>query len=310
MKKQMDKYLWIEKYRPMNINDILLPKKRKTFFEKLVKNDDIPNLFLYSNTPGTGKTTLAKAICNELGIDYMYINTSLDTGIDTLRNRITKYASVKTLDGKKKIIIMDEFDGATSNLQEGLRASMESFHKSCRFIFTANYITKIIEPLKSRCQLIDFNLTEKEIKDEMIPLIEQRLKGILKFEKVEYIDKVLNKLINTFYPDIRKMIGLLEQYNNTVGIINNDIFNFDLIDEKFYEYIDKKQLTKARKYLLDTNKNIEEVYRELFDNYIPRLSKEKQGQGILIIAEYMNNHSMSIDPEINLIACLLELMGL
>jgi len=308
--KKLSKYLWCEKFRPASIKDVLLSSSMKRFFKKIVKDEQVPNLLFYSTSPGTGKTTVAKALCKDIGVDYLYINTSSETGIDILRTKIQKYACVKTLDGKNKVAILDEFDGSTPNLQNGLRAAIEEFHKSCRFIFAVNYATKIIEPLKSRCQVVDFNLTDKKTKDEMIPKITKRLIGILKNENVEYNTETLDKLVNTFYPDMRKMIQLLQQYYNTNGIIDNEIFTYERIDEEFFTYILNKDLTNARKYLIERNSNPVEVYRSLFDNFIPRLEKDIQGQAILLIAEYLYRHAFSVDPEINITACLLEIIGL
>lgn len=308
-KTKLSNYLWVEKYRPSTIGDTLLPSSMKRFFTNLIKGGQIPNLLFYSTSPGVGKTSIAKAICSELDIRPLYINTSSEGGIDTLRSQIQKYASVKTLDGKNKVVILDEFDGASPNLQNGLRAAIEEFHKSCRFIFTANFITKIIEPLKSRCQVIDFNFTEGKTKAEMTPKITKRLQGILKHENIDFKQETVVKMVDTFYPDIRNMINLVQQYSSQNGVIDNEIFNFERIDEEFFTYILNKQLTKARKYLIERNYNHVELFRNMFDNFVPRLPKEKQGQVILTIAEYMYRHSFVVDPEINTTAMLLEIIG-
>ena len=308
--RKLAKYLWVEKYRPESVKHVLLPSHMKRLFNNVVKGNQVPNFMFYSTSPGVGKTTVAKAICKDMGVDYLYINTSSESGIDTLRTKIQKYASVRTLDGKNKVAILDEFDGATPNLQAGLRAAIEEFHNSCRFIFAVNYITKIIEPLKSRCQMIDFNLTEKKTHDEMFPKIVKRLSGLLQNEKADFNVETLEKIVNTFYPDIRRMIQLLQQYFNTNGIIDNEIFNFEKIDDEFFAFIMNKELTKARKYLIERNSNPVEVYRSLFDHFVPQLKNEIQGQAILTIAEYSYRHAFSVDSEINLTACLLELIGL
>jgi len=312
--KQMNFSLWIERWRPMSVKQILLPKKNKDFFLKLVEEKEIPNLLFHSNSPGTGKTTVAKALANDIKSDFIYINMSLDGNIDTLRNRITKFATSYSMFGDnvggKKICICDEFDFSTPNFQAAFRGFMEDYQDSCRFILTCNYLTKIIEPLKSRCQVVDFNITDKESQDEMTPAILKRLGGILKSENVVFEEETISKLIHNFYPDIRKMTNVLQQYSKNNGIIDTGIFDVDVVDLEFYEMILQKKLTAARKYLIEKNCNPDEMYRQLFDNLVPLLQKESQGQAILIIADYMYKSNFSIDKEITLVACLLEIIGL
>jgi len=307
--KNFDSYLFTEKYRPQTTGDMLLTKAMKSSFTKMKNDGEIPNMLLYSTSPGTGKTSLAKAICKEMEVDYLYINASSETGIDVLRSNVQKFATVKSIEGKNKIVIMDEFENASPSLQAGLKAFLEQYHSSCRFIFTCNNITKIIEPLKSRCQLIDFNLTEAKVVSEMKPKIVKRLKGILIFEKIECMEGIVEKIVDMYYPDMRRMLSLLQQYSNVNKTITNDIFDFEKIDEEFYDYLLNKQLTKARKYLIDKSYNYTTLFRTLFDNFVPRIPKEKQAQAILTIASYMNYHPSSIDPEINVCAMLLELIG-
>ena len=309
-RKKLDQFLWVEKYRPTTVSDTLLPKTMKMFFTKTLKKGEIPNLLFYSSNPGVGKTTIAKALCEELDIDYLYINTSSKSGIDTLRTDIEKYASVKSLSSSTKVVILDEFDGASINLQQGLRASIERFHNSCRFIFTANYITKMIEPLKSRCQIVDFNMMSKSVQNEMIPKISVRLKNILKFEKVDFNPETIDKVVSLYYPDIRSMLQLLQQYSTTYGNIDNNIFEYQKIDDEFYNYILQKDLTNARKYLIERSYNYDELFRELFDHFVPKLERTSRAQAILTIAEYMYKNSFVVDKEINATAMLLELIGL
>lgn len=307
-KKDSKDLLWVEKYRPQKIKDVVLPKRLKTFFTKMINKKEITNLLLYSTSPGSGKSTISKAICNELGSDYLYINAS-NSGIDTLRNDIKKYAHVKSLTGSKKVVILDEADGMTPKLQEAFRADLEKY-TSCRFIFTANYVTKLIDPLRSRLQEINFNMTDKKSIEEMKPKVLQRLQGILKAEKVEYDEEVLPKIIDIYFPDIRKMINLLHQYSLEFNVIDKSIFDYQQIDSDFYNNILKSQFTKARKYLIDNNVNYDEMFRTLYDNFIPMLSNDMQGQVILVISEYMYKSNFVIDKEINFSALLLEIMGI
>jgi len=310
MKKQLANYLWIEKYRPDTVNDILLPKKYKKFFKEILKDGEIPNILLYSTSPGVGKTTIAKALCYDLDVNYRYINISSEGGIDTLRNDIKKFASMKSLNGKPKVVICDEFDGASRGLQKGLRAAIEEFKNSCRFILTCNYRSQIIEPLRSRCQEVDFNMSAKEFKDEMKPQIIERLCGILEIEEVEYKRETIEKLVDVYFPDIRNMLKLCQQYSKMTKSIDENIFSFQQIDDEFYTYIKEKKFGKARKYLIEKNYNYTELFRNLYDNFVPMLNSTKQAPAILVIGEFMHRHTTSIDPEINAACCIIELIDL
>ncbi|MFW6219548.1 MAG: AAA family ATPase [bacterium] len=305
--KKLNYTLWVEKYRPSTIEDVILPKSYKTFFSKIIIEKDLPNLLLYASSPGNGKTSTSKALVSDLDMDYLYINTSSESGIDTLRDKISKFASTMSFDGKKKAIILDEFDGASVNLQQGLRAAIEEFHDTCRFILTCNYITKIIEPLKSRCQMLDFNFSDTNMSKTMMPKIGKRILEILDNEKIEYDKSTIVKIVKTFYPDMRKMLGLLQQYSKQTGIINNDIFNYQRIDNELFELILNKKMRKAREFVIQKNYNYSELYRALYDNVIPQMKQESQGEAYITIAEYMYRDSFVIDKEINFFACLIEL---
>jgi len=313
IKKQLSYYIWAEKYRPISFDDVILPKEYKKFFKNILKDKEIPNMIFHSVAPGVCKTSLSKVICNDLEANFRYINMSEKGGIDTLRNDINKFASMKSLDGKPKIVILDEFQSpnATINLQNGLKAAIEEFKNSCRFIITSNFINSIIEPIKSRCMLFDFNFNEVTAQKEMKPLIEQRLSEILTFENVIYKDETLNKLVEEYFPDIRKMISICQQYSKLNGCIDNEIFKFDVVSEEFYDYILNLKFGQARKYLIDRNYNYSELFRELYDNLIPKIkSGLKQARTILIIAEYMHRHSNVIDAEINAAALIYEIISI
>ena len=313
--KRLSYTLWVEKYRPTRIQDVILPNAFRKFFSEIVAEKEVPNLLFYSSSPGVGKTTVAKAIAKEIDTDYIYINTSLENGIDVIRSRIEKFATSVSFSGQKKIVILDEFDGATINLQQALRATIEEFHQTCRFIFTCNYITKIIEPLKSRCQMFDFNLMEKEVQIEMRPKIVKRLCDILKHEKVKgvaiiYEEETVKKIVDTFYPDMRRMLNLLQQYTKQNGTVDSAIFDYEKVDDELYQLILNKKLTAARKFVIEKNYNFSELYRAMFDNLVPMLEKQQQSQAILIIADYMKWSTQVIDPEIHFTACILEIIGI
>ena len=310
--KRLNYTLWVEKYRPASVKDIILPTALRRLFNKYIEAKEIPNLLLASVKPGVGKTTLAKAISNDIDADYLYINCSLENGIDVLRNRIEKFATSISMNGNKKIVIGDEFDGTSLQFQSALRGFIEQFHESCRFILTCNYLSKIIKPIRdSRITLIDFNMADKKTQEEMIPRISKRLEGICKLEKVEYLPETITEIVTKCYPDMRRMINLLQRFSKQNGIINNDIFNHYIISEELISLILKKQFSKARSFIIQSAYAFEELYRSLYDNLIPKLPKDKQANAIIVIAEYMNNESRGcLDSEINFAACMLEIMSL
>lgn len=308
MEQSLKDKLWVEKFRGSTIDDIVLPLSLKNFFKKIIQKKELPNLLLVSNSPGTGKTSVARALCSELDADVLHINTS-KTGIDVLRTNVEKFAYGKSLSGSQKVVIFEEFCGATNALQEALRADIEQY-TSCRFILTANYVTKIIDPLRSRMQEVMFNFSDLKTRDELYPKIVKRLINILKYEKIEFDQEVIEKLVKTHFPDIRKMVQLLQQYSMEFGVINENIFSYQDIDDEFYDFLLNKQLTKARKYLIDRNMNPEEVYSKLFNNFVLKLPKEKQGQAIITLAQYGSWHNNTVDTELNMVAALLELIAI
>jgi len=303
-------FLWVEKFRPTKIDDMILPADFKAFFKKTVESGEIPNMLLESSTPGSGKTSIAKAICAELDADYIYINVSSESGIDTLRTQIKQFASTKSFTRKPKIVIMDEADGATPQLQAGLRAFIEQFHASCRFILTCNYISKIIEPLREgRMMVFNFNMKDEKYVTEMKPKIKKRLEQILKFEKVEYDSEAINTIIDSHYPNMRKMICLLQKCASLHGSINSNIFKIDEVDDELYQLILAKKFTDARAYVTQHSYNYSELYGKLFEHLVPLLPKMVQGQNTITIAEYEYRTGFSTQPELQFAACILEIMS-
>lgn len=309
--KRLNYTLLTEKYRPETIKDMVLSDKLKTQFDTIIKNKDIPNMLFHSSSPGVGKTTAAKALAKECDFDCIYINNSLDRGIDTLRSRIVKFASSLSFDGKKKVVILDEFDGTTPELQKALRASIEEFHDSCRFICTCNYLSKIMEPLQSRLQLIDFNFSDYETKKVVMKEMGRRLVTIIEAENIKYDSKhTIAKILKAFYPDLRKMLILIQQCNSQYGMINENIFKIENLDEEFYKLILNKKFTNARKYVADNNVNLEEIYTLLKTNLLDsKMIEDKSIRGNLyiILNEYDYKSSFVVDKDLNFAACMMEM---
>jgi len=306
--KGADKHLVLidNEWKPLDSFDHVEIEKQDLFDVSI----DHPHQFLTTNGIIHHNTTIAKALCYDLDVNYRYINISSEGGIDTLRNDIKKFAAMKSVNGKPKVVICDEFDGASNSLQKGLRAAIEEFRFSCRFILTCNYRSQIIEPLRSRLQEVSFDMSEKGIKEEMIPLITERLCGILEIEGVVFKKETIEKLVDVYFPDIRNMLKLCQMYSKMTKAIDDNIFMFQQIDEEFYTYIREKKFGKARSYLIEKSYNYSDLFRNLYDNFVPKLPVEKQAPAILVIGEFMHQHATSIDPEINAACCLIELMEL
>ena len=309
--KSKSQFLWVEAFRPQRIDDAILPNEFKTFFKGIVESGEIPNLLLESSTPGSGKTSVAKAICAELNADYIYINISSDGGIDTLRNTIKQFASTKSFTRKPKIVIMDEADGASPTLQKALRGFIEEFHSACRFILTCNYVSQIIPALREgRMMEFNFNMKDSRYVDEIKPKIKKRLIQILKFKNVEYDDDVITSLVDSHYPNMRKMICLLQKAASLNGKIDSRISKMGDVDDALFDLILAKKLTEARAFVTSHSYNYADLYGKMFEQLVPQLPKPVQGQAILYIAEYEHRTAFSTSPDLQFAACLLELMSL
>ena len=307
-RKQFD--IWVEKYRPLTIDEVILPDSSRRFFRQCLKKGEIPSLLLFSVHAGTGKTSTAKALCEELGTDYLYVNTSLDTGIDLLRNKIESFATSVSLSGKRKIVILDEFDGSSISLQNALRASIESFHRVCSFIIICNHINKIIKPIRSRCQQVDFNFADKKQREVMTVRYATRIRNICNKENIEVSDDLIIKIVNKFYPDLRETIHRIQKFSShNNGVVTEDILLNTKIDDELLSLIMSKQLTKARSHIIQHAYDYDNLYRYLYDNLIPQIDKTKQPYAIIKIAEYMYQSAFVCDPEITFAACMSALMG-
>ncbi len=309
-KKQLSYTLFEEKYRPETVDEVVMPNIYKNAFKKMVENKEVPNLLLYSSYPGSGKTSLAKALCNDIDANFLYINASEDSGIDTIRNTIRQFASGKTLDGKKKIVILDEIDGMSPNSQKALRGFISEFHNNCRFISTCNYINKIISPLRSRFQEFDFNVNKQELIREMVPKVVARVSTILKFENIEFDKDAIKSLVEEKFPDIRKIYTILQQYSTMSGCIDKNVLSFTESDEKLYQLILTKKFTLARQHVLDNGYDLDSLYTDFYKNLIPKIEdKSKQMACIRVIGEWNYRSAFCADKEIPFATMLLEIIS-
>jgi DNA polymerase III delta prime subunit len=302
-------YLWVEKYRPRTVGDCILPEALKETFQMLVDNKEMQNLLL-SGGAGCGKTTIARAMCEELDCDYIIINCSEDGNIDTLRTKIRNFASTVSLSGAKKVVILDEFDYSNAqSTQPALRGFIEEFSNNCRFILTCNYKNRIIEPLHSRCTCIEFKIPKQE-KPNLASGFMERIKFILDNEGILYEEKVLAELIMKHFPDFRRSINELQRYSVSGSI---DVGILSQIGEiKVKELVSsmkKKEFTSVRKWVVDNLDNDQiHIFRKIYDGLHEYFKLQSIPQAVLILAEYQYKSAFVADHEINLTACLIEIM--
>ena len=306
-----DEFLWVEKYRPKTIEECILPDTTKKTFLDFLSKGEIPNMLL-SGPAGVGKTTVAKALCNELGVDVYVINGS-DEGrfLDTVRNNAKNFASTVSLSStaKHKVIIIDEADNTTNDVQLLLRASIEEFANNCRFIFTCNYKNKIIEPLHSRCAVVEFGIKGKE-KVQLAGKFFQRLQGILDKESIEYDQKVIAELINKHFPDWRRVLNECQRYS-TSGKIDSGIlatFSDGNVNE-LIKNLKSKNFNEVRKWVVgNLDNDASSLLRRVYDACYDCLSPASIPAAVLVIAKYQYQCAFVADQEINLLAALTELM--
>ena len=304
-------FLWVESYRPQTIEDCILPEDIKKTFQNFLDKGEVPNLLL-AGPPGVGKTTVAKALCHELGVDYYVINGS-DEGrfLDTVRNQAKNFASTVSLqgNGKHKVIIIDEADNTGNDVQLLLRANIETFYNNCRFIFTCNYKNKIIEPLHSRCAVVDFSIKGKQ-KAQIAAGFFSRLKQILDTEGIEYDNKVLVELINKHFPDWRRVLNECQRYSVSGKIDNAILATFsDTSLNELVKLLKDKNFTEVRKWVVGNLDNDSDVLlRRVYDAIVPSLENNSIPAAVLIIAKYQYQVAFVADQEINFLAALTELM--
>ena len=307
----MNEFLWVEKYRPKNIEHCILPDDLKKTFKSFVDTGEVPNLLL-CGTAGIGKTTVAKALCHELGVDYLVINGS-DEGrfLDTVRNSAKQFASTVSLtsSAKHKVIIIDEADNTTHDVQLLLRASIEEFQRNCRFIFTCNFKNKIIQPLHSRTTVIDCNTRGKQ-KQQIATQFFERCRGILTAENIEFTDAVVAEVVQKFFPDFRRTLNELQRYAAS-GVIDTGILAqiSQVRLEKLVGALKSKDFGATRKWIvanLDNDPNT--ILRTVYDSLYGALAPASIPQAVLIIAKYQYQSAFVADQEINLLAALTEIM--
>jgi DNA polymerase III delta prime subunit len=306
-----DEFLWVEKYRPKTIEDCILSENTKKTFKDFLDKGEVPNLLL-SGPAGCGKTTVAKALCNELGVDVYVINGS-DEGrfLDTVRNTAKNFASTVSLSStaKHKVIIIDEADNTTNDVQLLLRASIEEFSKNCRFIFTCNYKNKIIEPLHSRCAVVDFNIKGKE-KANLAAGFYGRLQDILQKEGIKFDNKVLIELINKHFPDWRRVLNECQRYSSGGEINSGILATFsDVKVNDLIKYLKDKNFPEVRKWVVgNLDNDASSLLRRIYDSAFDYLSPTSIPAAVLVIAKYQYQCAFVADQEINLLAALTEIM--
>jgi len=305
----MEHLLWTEKYRPQTVEDCILPDRLKKPFQEYVNQKEIPNLLL-SGGAGVGKTTVAKAMCNEIGCDFMVINGSDESGIDTFRIKIKNYASSMSFSGGRKVIIIDEADYLNPNsTQPALRNAIEEFASNCSFVFTCNYKKSIIEPLHSRCAVIDFGLKNGE-KAKMASAFFKRIQSILQSEFVGADDKVLAELIKKHFPDFRRVLNELQRYSQfgkiDIGILSQIA---DVSIDELSKSIAAKDFGAIRKWVASHEIDNTTLFRKLYDTLYDILKPTSIPQAVVILADYQYKAAFVADQEINTVACLTEIMA-
>jgi len=302
-------FLWTEKYRPQKLEDCILPDRLKKVFQEYVNEGKIPNLLL-SGTAGVGKTTVALAMCEEIGLNYLFINSSEDRGIDMLRTKIMGYASTVSLTGGRKVIILDEADGLTPEAQDALRGAIEAFSSNCTFILTCNFKAKLKEAIHSRCSVIDFTLRKDE-KPAMAGLFFKRLKEVLDKESITYDKNALAKIVEKFFPDYRRTLNELQRYSSSGSIdagVVAQISDVTTIAD-LVKHLKDKNFGEMRKWVtINSDIDPSRIFRKIYDGMYSYLKPESIPQCVVILARYQYQAAFVADQELNAVACFTEIM--
>ena len=305
----MEEFLFVEKYRPKKVSDCILPKRLKQPFEAFVRDGEIPNMLLHG-PPGMGKTTIAKAMCLELGINHLYINASRERGVDTVKHKIVSYASTVSMTGGRKVIILDEADNLTSDAQLALRASIEEFTGNCTFVLTCNFKAKLIEALYSRCPSYDFTLKSDE-KPAMASQFFRRVSEILTLENITFTKDVVIEIIKKFFPDYRQILGEIQKYGK-MGAIDAgtlaEIASVQKLDD-LIKSLKSRDFPAMRKWVVQ-NSDVDSstIFRKVYDGLSESMKPECIPQAIVILAKYQYQSAFCSDTELNLVACFVEIM--
>ena len=305
----MNDILWVEKYRPQNIKDCILPNELKSTFQQFVENEEIPNLLL-TGTAGVGKTTVAKAMLEEIGCTYMMINGSEESGIDTLRTKIKNFASTVSMDGKRKYVILDEADYLNpQSTQPALRGFIEEFSKNCGFILTCNFRNRIIEPLHSRCSTVEFRIPNEQ-KPKLAMNFMKRVQDILEKENVTHNEKVVADVIGKFFPDWRRCLNELQRYSVSGSIDAGILVNLsDTSIKELVSFVKDKDFKSCRQWVVhNLDNDPHRIYRRIYDNLSGNVSDSSIPHCVLILGDYSYKSAFVADQEINLLACLTEMM--
>lgn len=306
----MSDFLWVEKHRPQKVADTILPTDLKNTFQELVSTGELPNM-LFSGTAGLGKTTVAKALCNELGLDWILINGSEEGNIDTLRGKIKQFASSVSLQGGVKVVILDEADYLNpQSTQPALRGFIEEFSNNCRFILTCNFKNRIIEPLHSRCGVYEFNTTKKDMAGLAAQFM-ARAKQILKLEEVQYEEKDVADVIIKYAPDWRRVLNELQRFSvSGVLVPNNRVAASGNQYADLLKHLKDKDFKKMRQWVVNNiDVDASAIFRGIYDNMSGAVAPQSIPQLVLILADYQYKNAFVADHELNVVACMTEVMA-
>jgi len=305
----MSEYLLCEKYRPHSVEECILPDRIKSVFQEYVNTENIPNLML-TGPAGCGKTTIAKAMCEQLGLNHLFINSSEERGIDMLRTKIKGYASTVSLTGGRKVIILDEADYLTPEAQAGLRGAIEEFSENCSFIFTCNFKARLIDALHSRCAVVDFGLKGDE-KPKMAAKMFKRLEQILTTEGITYDKAVIVKLVERYFPDYRRLLNELQRHSVSGSIDAGVVAQLDSVRSlgDLIKALKEKDFSAMRKWVVvNSDVDTSRIYRNIYDGLNEFLKPESIPPAVITMAKYQYQSAFVADQELNLVACLTELM--